>query len=278
MRIQPTDTVLVTGASGGLGIHIVRAFAHRGVRLALVAYPGNELPGLRAESEKLGCESIALVSDLRDRNERRKLLDAVIERFGRIDILVNNAGIEFTSFYHELDEQKILDVLNVNLEAPMLLTRMVLPQMLQQRRGHVVNMSSLAGKSGPAFQESYSASKAGLIAFTSSLRTTYQNTGFSASVIVPGFVEAGIYARLKADAGHPAPKLLGSLPPESVARAVLRAIEGDRQEIIVNQWPVRPLLALLALSPRFGQWVTNKLGTTDFFHEVVEAHRKNRAV
>lgn len=274
MKLQRTDTVLVTGASGGLGVHIVRALARHGVRLALVAFPGNELAAIRNEAEQQGCESIAIFSDLRDRKERHKLVDTVVQRFGRIDVLVNNAGIEFTSFYHELPEENILDVLSVNLEAPMLLTRLVLPSMLAQRRGHVVNISSLAGKSGPAFQESYAASKAGLIAFTTALRATYRHTGFSASVIVPGFVEAGIYTALKARAGHPAPKLLGALPPEAVARAVLAAIERDRLEIIVNQMPVRPLLALAAQFPGLGQWLTDKIGANEFFRQVAEAEQK----
>jgi short-subunit dehydrogenase len=274
MKIEKPDTVLITGASGGLGIHIVRAFARLGVRLALVAYPGNELVEIQAEVEKQGCESITIISDLRDRNERHKMVDAVMRRFKRVDILVNNAGIEFTSFYHELKEGNIIDVLSVNLEAPMLLTRMVLPQMLERRRGHVVNISSLAGKLGPAFQEPYSASKAALMAFTASLRATYRGSGFSASVIVPGFVEAGIYKALKIRTGRPAPALLGVLPPESVARAVIRAIHQDRQEIIVNQWPVRPLLALAALSPPLGQWIVDKIGSNDFFRRAVEAQRK----
>jgi len=184
---------------------------------------------------------------------------------------VNNAGIEFTSYYHQLGEEQILDVLRVNLAAPMILTRLLLPRMLERKRGHVVNISSLAGKSGPAFQESYSASKAALIAFTASLRGTYRDSGFSASVIVPGFVDAGIYSALKARAGRRASWLLGSMPPEAVARAVIRAVERDRPEIIVNHLPVRPLLALAAWSPGFGEWLTDKTGSNDFFRSVVKA-------
>lgn len=274
MKIEKSDTVLITGATGGIGSHIVRAFARLGVRLALVAYPGNELAGMQTEIEKLGGESIAIISDLRDRNERQKMVDLVMQRFKRVDILVNNAGIEFTAYYHELKQENILDVLSVNLEAPMLLTQMVLPQMLERRRGQVVNISSLAGKFGPAFQEPYAATKAALVAFTASLRATYQGSGFSASVIVPGFVEAGIYAALKIRTGRAAPALLGVSSPESVARAVVRAINHDRQEIIVNQWPVRPLLALATLSPAFGQWAADKIGSNDFFRRAVEAQRK----
>jgi short-subunit dehydrogenase len=150
--------------------------------------------------------------------------------------------------------------------------------MLNRGRGHIVNMSSLA-RSGPAFQESYAATKAGLRAFTMSLRATYAGTGVSASVICPGFVEAGIYARLKERAGCDAPFLLGSVPPERVARAVIRAIEADRAEIIVSRYPVRPLLALMELSPAFGAWLADKLGSNDFFRQAVEEKgRRGRAL
>jgi short-subunit dehydrogenase len=276
MNIHPNDNVLITGASGGLGTHIVRAFARRGVRLALAAYPGNDLEELRAEVEKQGCECTTQVSDLRNPGERKHLIETILKRFGRVDILVNNAGIEFTSNYHELSEANILDVLNVNLEAPMILTRLLLSQMLKQRRGHVINISSLAGKSGPAFQEPYSATKAGLIAFTASLRASYADSGVSASVIVPGFVEAGIYTKLKIRAGCAAPALLGTSSPDSVALAVLRAIERDSPEIIVNPLPVRPLLAFTALFPSAGEWLINKIGSNKFFERAVSKTRATK--
>ena len=136
--------------------------------------------------------------------------------------------------YHELSEENIYDTLRVNLEAPMILSRLLLPEMLERKRGLIVNISSLAGKSGPAYQEPYAATKAGLIHFTTSLRATYRGSGVSASVIVPGFVEAGIYAKLKAKSGCSAPALLGTSPPEAIPRAVIRAIENDLPEIIVN--------------------------------------------
>ena len=276
MKIQAADTVLVTGASGGLGPYIVQAFARRKVRLALSAYPGNDLEELRVEVEKQGCECMTHLSDLRIRDERLKLVDAVLRRFGRVDILVNNAGIEFTSYFHELAENDILDVLNINLEAPVILTRLLLSQMLERRRGFVINISSLAGKAGLAFQEPYSASNAGLIAFTSSLRSTYRDQGVGASVIVPGFVEAGIYSKLKALSGVAAPPLLGTSPPEQVAIAVLRAIERNIPEIIVNPLPVRPLLALVALFPRLGESLLSKVGSNQFFKKAVEAVKKQQ--
>lgn len=271
MKIKPGDTVLVTGASGGLGALIARAFASLKVKLALVAYPGIGLDELKREVENRAEKTIAIVSDLRDANQRRDMLQKVKKELGSVDILINNAGIEFTSRYHDLSEENICDVLKVNLEAPMILSRLVLPDMLEKKRGHIVNISSLAGKGGPAFQEPYCASKAGLILFTSSFRGTYRGSGVSASAIVPGFVEAGIYAKLKERTGFSAPALLGTSQPDPVVRAVIRAIERDLPEVIVNSLPVRPLFAFTALFPSAGEWLVGKTGANEFFERVVEA-------
>jgi short-subunit dehydrogenase len=216
-----------------------------------------------------------MICDLRDASQREKLVETALKRFGRVDVLVNNAGIEFTAFYHELSEAQIASVLAVNLEAPMMLTRLLLPTMLAQKNGHIINISSLAGKSGPAFQEPYAATKAALIAFTLSLRSTYRAGGVSASAIVPGFVEAGIYARLKAQTGMSAPAWLGTSEPAAVVQAVMRALANDRPEIIVNPIPVRPLLALTALFPRAGEWVSGKFGANNFFRRAVAMGKKS---
>jgi short-subunit dehydrogenase len=276
MRILAGQTVLLTGASGGLGTYMAQAFAARKVKLALVAHPGIDLEGLRKSFADGGAQAVAVTSDLRDPVQRREMLATVRSQLGPIDILVNGAGVEFNSAYHELSEGQIGEVLSVNLEAPMILSRLVLPEMLERRQGHIVNISSLAGKSGPAFQEPYAASKAGLVAFTQSLRATYRGSGVSASVIVPAFVEAGIYARLKAKSGCAAPALLTGCSPEQVAQAVLRSIEGDVPEIIVNRYPIRPVLALSALSPRLGDWITARMGVNDFFRRAAEAEKRQR--
>jgi short-subunit dehydrogenase len=276
MKIQPGDTVLLTGASGGLGRFIAHAFVDFQVRQVLVAHPGTNLEELRREIEQRGGKATVITSDLRDAAQRRQLLQEVVKQAGPIDILINNAGVEFTSFYHELSEENIYDTLRVNLEAPMILSRLVLPQMLERRRGYIVNIASLAGKSGPALQEPYAATKAGLINFTASLRGTYRGSGVSASVIIPGFVEAGIYAKLKAKSGCSAPAFIGTSPPEAVPRAIIRAIQKDLPEIIVNPRPIRPLIAFVALFPSPGEWLINKIGTNNFFRRVAAAQRRGQ--
>jgi short-subunit dehydrogenase len=264
-------SVILTGACGDIGRCIARFLAAQGANLFLVAYPGQELPALCREIQNMGVGAGFKAADLRGAEERIGIVEDAERQFGGIDILVNNAAVETSSFFHELRNAWIRDILSVNLEAPMMLTRLLLPAMLKRRFGHIVNISSLAGKSAPGFQEPYAASKAALIAFTYSLRGAYAGSGVSASVICPGFVEAGIYSRIKSETGVAAPRLLGTVSPERVARAVVRAIRRNTPEIIVNRWPVRPLLVLSSLSPTMGEWLTTKIGIHGFFRRVVEA-------
>jgi short-subunit dehydrogenase len=274
MKITPGQTVVITGAPGGLGAYLTEAFAERGVKLALVAYPGADLETLRRKMEQHGNKVITMSLDLRDSAQRHDLVERVRRELGEIDILVNNAGVEFTSYYHELSEAQIEEVLSVNLTAAMILSRLVLPSMLQRKSGHIVNISSLAGRAAPAFQEAYSATKAGLIAFTGSFRATYRGSGVSASVITPGFVEAGIYSKLKATSGQKAPFSFGVSSPEKVARAAIRAVENNIPEIIINPMPIRPMLMLSLFCPSAAEWVIEKLGATRFFARAAEAQKK----
>jgi short-subunit dehydrogenase len=270
MRTLKGQNAILTGASGGLGVYIAKALAEQGVNLFLVAHPGDGLASLAIRVGEMGPKAIAEALDLRRPEERERVIREARAQLGGIDILVNNAGVEFNSRYDELSEDQIREVLAVNLEAPMILTRLVLPEMLRRGHGHIVNISSLAGRSGPAFQEPYAATKGGLNAFTASLRATYKGTGVNASVVCPGFIEAGIYTRLKARTGCDAPFLLGACPPERVGRAVVRAIRRNLPEIIINRYPVRPLLALMAMAPALGAWIVAQMGVHEFFRKAAE--------
>ncbi len=264
---------ILTGANGGLGVHLARCLAREGVHQLLVAFPGVGLEEVEAVSRQLGVRAELVVADLRTEAGRQLTVQRAQELFGTVELLVNNAGVEFNSQYHDLSPERIREVLGVNLEAPMMLTRQLLPQMLRQRRGHIVSLSSLAGKSGPAFQEPYAATKAAISAFTFSLRSSYRGTGVSASAITPGFIEAGIYTRLKQQSGRSAPALLGACQPETVCRAMIRAIRQDLPEIIINRYPIRPALALSILFPRVGEWFVRRIGVHDFFRRVIAAQQ-----
>ncbi len=246
------------------------------MNLLVVAYPEFGVEAVRTAVGKICPQVEVLMADLRLPTECDRVVRLAEQLFGSVDVLVNNAGIEFSSLYHELSEAQVRDVLAVNLEAPMLLARRVLAGMVKRKSGHIVNISSLAGKGGPAYQEPYAATKAALTAFTFSLRATYKGTGVSASVVCPGFVEAGIYARLKIRTSRSAPVMLAGNSPERVARAVVRAIREDLPELIVNRFPIRPVLAVSALSPVLGAWLTDFLGVNEFFRSAASAKRLAR--
>ena len=268
--------VLLTGATGGIGVHIAKSLVAEGANVSMVAYPGNQLEAFAQELKGPENKLAWFDEDLRKESSIQTVVTQTQDQLGEIDILINNAGIEVTAPYHELTAETINSILECNLRAPLLLSNLLLPGMLERDQGHIVNISSLAGKSGPSCQEVYAATKAGLIGFTGSLRATYRKTNVSASVICPGFVEAGIYDRLKTRTGLKAPALLGTSRPESVSRAVIKAIQKDLPDSIINPIPVRPLFAMSAVFPRVGEWLTTLTGAHDFFDQSAERLTKNQ--
>jgi len=261
---------LVTGGSRGLGPYIARALAGEGAHLTLTARSADSL---RKVAEELagGARRVHwIAADVCDDGARRKLVEEAESALGPIDILVNNAGIEWIVSYTDLSPERIEAMVRTNLLAPLILSRLVLEGMIERRRGHVVMMSSLGGKKGSPYSATYAATKAGLIAWTSGIRTELRGTGVGASVISPGFVsEAGMFAVR----GQRAPRVLGTSTPEAVARAVLRAIRRDLFEIIVNPGPVRLGLVFEHLSPGFARWVLEKAGVYDYYRRQAQQER-----
>jgi len=240
---------LVTGAGGGLGEYIARALADEGVNLALTDLPGSSIDGLSAELRTRGVQVEHAPADLTDRDERRRLASWAGEALGPIDILVNNAGVEFGGPYLETNSEELELTVAVNLLAVMDMTRLLVPGMLERRWGHVVNMASLAGKLPPPQLASYGATKHGVVGFTASLRAELADEPVSLSAICPGFVgRVGMFGRIEPYIeGEPAP--MGTVAPERVGEAVVRAITDDVGEIIVNARPIKPVILLNAIAP-----------------------------
>ncbi|HEY3119633.1 MAG TPA: SDR family oxidoreductase [Vicinamibacteria bacterium] len=273
MRDLSGRTAIVTGASRGLGRYIARALAAVRMNLVLAARTVEGLEAARKEAQATGVKVVTVPTDLVRRADLEALVAAATREFGAVDVLVNNAGTLSLFPYERLTPDGIEHEMQVNLIAPMLLTRLVLPGMLERRQGHVVNISSMAGKTGPPFGAPYAASKAGLIGFTESLRSEYSGRGVSASVICPGYVEeAGMYQEMKEKAGAVAPALVGTVGPDPVARAVVRAIIRDVPEIIVNAFPTRPLTVLLEAAPALGERLLRSVDAFRPFREGAEAN------
>ena len=261
MRDLHGRAALVTGASRGIGPHIASVLADHGVRLALTA---RSLPGLdgtaRAVRGGRG-EAVCFAADVEHPAERERLVEQATRELGEIDILVNTAGVECEGLFSGLDSLVIARTIEVNLGAPLHLARLVLPGMLERRRGHIATVASLAGKKGTAFDTVYSATKAGLIEWSDGLRAELRETGVGTSVICPGFVlREGMFARF----GLTPPWTIGSTTPEKVAGAVVDAIRRDRGQVIVNSRAVRPLLAVYVLFPGLGGPLVRLLGIEAF--------------
>ncbi|MBK9137889.1 MAG: SDR family NAD(P)-dependent oxidoreductase [Verrucomicrobia bacterium] len=259
---------LLTGANGGLGPWLARALAVAGMDVAVSGTSGAELNNVAEEVRSLGRRSAVFPADLRFSEQVSWLAREADAVWGGIDVLINNAGLEYTVPFFRLPEEQMCEVIEVNLTAPLRLTGILINGMIERGWGHVVNMSSLAAKAGPACQEAYAATKAALIAFSLSLRATCRGTGVSASAVCPGFVETGIYARIVQRTGCRAPFLLAPIPPERVAKAVIRAIRCDEAEVLVSKFPVRPILAVMALAPALGLRLVDWLGAHEFFRRV----------
>lgn len=257
-------TALVTGASRGIGVVIARALAAEGCSLVLAARTADALARVRDELGSRGVKALAVPTDLTVPAERIALVERAQEELGPIDVLVNNAGVvQWTRFEHQsLEDMEWIFATNVL--APFHLARLVLPGMIERGRGHIVTVASLAGKKGVPYEATYGASKAAPIEWTGSLRMELEGSGVGVSVVCPVYVSGiGMFATH----GIPAPRLAGSVSPERVAKAVVRAIRSDKQEILVRPSPTRPLLALDALSPGLGNRIIKLM-------RVPEVHRR----
>jgi short-subunit dehydrogenase len=254
---------LVTGASRGLGVYIARGLAKEGIELLLVARDENKLSSVAEECRALGVTVRVLGADVCRAEERQRL----VQQAGDLDILVNNAGIEITRSLVDQSEDDVRRQIETNLVAPIELTRLFLPGMIARGRGVVVNVSSMSGKGATPYNSVYAATKHGLNGLSSSLDAELHGTGVHVGVVCPSFVaEAGMWA----DTGQTAPAAMKEVPPERVAKAVIRVIRGDA-EVLVTPTPVRPLLALRALAPSIEGPLMRAMGITK-----VLAARANR--
>ena len=256
-------TALLTGASRGIGPYVARALAAEGIHLALSATneSRDRLEQLRRSLPTENITAVALTADLADPDQALNLVRETEAALGRIDILINNAGVEHPGFFDRITANEIRQVIDTNLNAPLLLARLVLPAMIRRRRGAVVQIASMAGHIPMPTIATYSASKAGLIAWTEAMASELAGSGVRVAAVCPTFVaEAGMHART----GVKAPWIAGEVTPQEVARGVVKALNGRSHDVRVTAQPTRPLLALLELVPGLGKRLKHKLGLTAF--------------
>ena len=247
----PSTVCLVTGASGGIGRAIALRLAGRGARLVLL---GRQRDALEELADATGGHVV--VADLAARAEVLEAADRAVRAFGQVDALVNNAGVGWSGAFTDLNEGEAERLIAVNLLAPILLTRALLPAMLGRGGGHVVTVASIVGHTGKGQEAVYAATKAGLVAFGESLRQELAGRGVGLSLVTPGVVRTPFFERRGSSYDRRWPR---PVSPDRVAHAVVHAIEQNRAEVFVPGWlavPARVRGALpgvyRALASRFG--------------------------
>ncbi|MDH2414473.1 SDR family NAD(P)-dependent oxidoreductase [Nocardioides sp. CER19] len=245
-------TSLVTGASGGIGAATARRLAAAGSR---VVVHGRDAARTAAVADEVG--GTPVIADLLLGTH---LLDVLAARVPTpIDLLVANAGRGWSGPFTTMEPDEIAELVAVDLTAAVQLTRALLPGMVERRRGHVVFVSSIAGRAGVAGEAVYAATKAGLDAFADSLRMELRGSGVGVGVVVPAAVDTGFFAARGRgyDRRRPRP-----VPADLVARRIVEAVEHDRAETWVPRWTrVVPVVRAVApgpfraLSARFGEQV-----------------------
>ena len=197
MKLLEGKTAIITGASRGIGRGIAEVFAAQGANIAF-SYSSSVEAAKRLEEQlsSLGVKVKGYQSDASSFTQSQEFADAVAAEFGSIDILVNNAGITKDNLLMRITEEDFDKVIEVNLKSVFNMTKAVQRVMLKQRKGSIINMSSVVGVKGNAWQSNYAASKAGIIGFTKSIALELGSRNIRCNAIAPGFIETEMTAVL----------------------------------------------------------------------------------
>lgn len=256
MQIED-KVVIITGASEGIGAACANAFRHRGARLSLTARNEANLKRIG------GTDALITPGDITHDETRRRVVDATLERFGRIDILVNNAGAGLYLPAWSAPEDKARALFELNLFAPLAMVQRVVPHMRQQRSGTIVNVGSIAGRITLPWFTLYSVSKYAIGSLTEGLRMELKRDGIHAITVCPGYVNTGFQDNL----------LGGSIPStvvktkrftisaEQCAAAIVRGVERDARTVLTPRvgWL---LVAAARMFPRIVDSVLEKINAS----------------
>jgi NAD(P)-dependent dehydrogenase (short-subunit alcohol dehydrogenase family) len=262
MSFWRDKVVLVTGGSSGMGRVIADAFAAAGAKAVLVGLEEELVRAAEAEMRAAGREVLGIQADITQQDQVDRTLEQTLRRFGRLDVLVNNAGRSMRGQILDTTPEQFRELMELNFIALVRCTRAAVPHLLP-RRGHVVNMGSLAAKAAARWVGAYPATKFAVAAYSQQLRLELGPQGLHVLLVCPGPIarkDARIYplegledlpetarqpgAGVKVDAAH----------PERLARAILRACRRRKPEL-VYPWRARILFALSQLWPALGDWM-----------------------
>jgi len=236
---MPSDwagkTVLITGASRGIGKACATRFSEQGANLVLASRSEEDLEVTRASLIN-GNRILTVPTDVTELSQVKQLFQKVKDEFGHLDVLINNAGRSMSGAVAEIDLEKIEFLFRLNFLAPLWCIQEAIPIMRGQGTGHIVNISSIAGKRGVPFYGAYCASKAALNGLTESLRVELKNTNIKVLLVCPAGTETNFYSdglrSTPNDFKLPKDKLM---TPERVSSDILSAISKGKGEVIIGE-------------------------------------------
>lgn len=251
--------ILITGASSGIGEATSRLFARSGYRVVLAARRFDRLQALATEIQEAGGLALPVQVDLADLEAIRRMVKITLDRWEQVDVLLNNAGIGRLDWLDQLEPvDDIQAQVAINLLGTIQTTRALLPQMIDRRRGHIINMGSIASLVASPTYSIYAATKFGLRGFSEALRREVGIYGIRVSSIYPGGVrtEFDQNAKIRRKTGYTTPKRL-KLGAEDVARAVLELVRRPRREMVLPRaW--RLSIWINQMLPGFADWLIEK--------------------
>ena len=253
------STVIVTGASSGIGRATARRLARAGCNVVLASRNRKALQGLAKELEPLRGRYLVAPTDVTDREEVKAMAEAGLQEFGSIEVLVNNAGLGLHAPIVEGSPENIRHVFEVNLFGAINCIQAVAPQMKERRRGMIINVSSVVGRLATPYNGAYSATKGALNALTDSLRLELEWYGIRVTAIYPGYTITGFQQNVLSEMEMPKPsRLVRGAEPEAVAKTIVQAIRGERRESYVAFGDAAAVM-IKNVSPRLIDWGMRRL-------------------
>jgi NADP-dependent 3-hydroxy acid dehydrogenase YdfG len=237
------DVALVTGASSGIGEATAKALADAGAGVALAARRESELEAVADRIDADGGEALVVPTDVTDEEQVAAMVETTVSELGGLDILVNNAGVMLLEAVEDADTDDWRRMVEVNLLGPMNATKTALPVMQEQGGGHIVNVSSVAGRRASSTASGYNATKFGLNGFTEAFRQEVTDDGIRTTLVEPGLVETELQehipdAEIKAQTEEWVASM-DALQPEDIARSI-RFAASQPQHVSLNELLIRP--------------------------------------
>lgn len=274
------SVTIITGSASGIGKATAHAFARQGAIIIIADLAHQLTESLKAEFAPYEAQPVFIACDITQAEQRQLLLDTVLERYEKIDILINNAGVSHGGAFANLSFKDIQTTITVNLLSTLHLTQSVLKIMKQQNQGHIVNVSSVNAMMPPPGEAVYSATKAGLNAFSDSLRRELGKTNINISVVMPALTQTDMLNDITEVDLRKNQLLMPGMTldqPSTVASAILHAVQYNERDIICGGQATEILTRLAQFRPSAMDWAFKYvINTEKFMNTLSKLGREDR--